>query len=281
MKRLTSIPPMPARPVQGHKGTFGKLLVLAGSEGMVGAGLFCSLAALRLGCGLVYLATPRAALPIVLSHAPEIVGLPLPAADKTFTRMLASASALAAGPGIGISAQSMTRLRRLLASGVPCVVDADGLTLLAQGKIKAPQIKSPLVLTPHPGEMAKLSRWLRLGEVSDDEHARVELAGEAARRLGQVVVLKGYRTVITDGQRYRINESGDTSLAKAGTGDVLTGMVASLLAQGMPPFDAASLAVHLHGVAGETAGRRLGPRSVLARDVIDSLHAAIMMHHPS
>lgn len=281
MTRLQTVPPLPQRPTEGHKGTFGHLLILAGSSGMIGAPILSGLAALRGGCGLAYVAAPAEVLPWVLMHVPELVGLPLGSAPqaKRFAAMAQQATALVAGPGMGTQAASLARLKLLLRLDKPCVVDADAITLLAQGAIALSQVQAQLVLTPHPGEMARLTRWLELGSVPDDEAGRIEIAAAAARKLRQVVLLKGHRTIITDGARCRANQSGDTSLAKAGTGDVLTGLIGSLLAQGMPPFEAASLGAHLHGLAGETAGHKLGARSVLARDVVEALPAVIIMHH--
>lgn len=279
--RLRAIPSLPARPADGHKGTFGHLLILAGSSGMIGAPILCGLSALRCGCGLAYLAAPEEVLPWVLMHVPELVGVPLGKAPQNsrFEELATKAAALAAGPGMGTGAASLARLKKLLRLGKPCVLDADAITLLAKEEIMV--AGAQLVLTPHPGEMARLARWLKLGDVPQDEEGRIQIAVAAARRLRQVILLKGHHTIITDGQQYRVNESGDTSLSKAGTGDVLTGVIGSLLAQGMAPFDAASLGAHLHGLAGETAGHKLGVRSVLARDVAECLHTAISMHHPT
>ncbi len=271
------LPQLPSRPAEGHKGTFGRLMILAGSEGMIGAPAFAGLSALRSGCGLVYIATAQAALPTVLCIAPELVGVPLrlPRQDRRFRQLTESADALVIGPGMGLGEEAEQRLSWLVTLTKPAVVDADALTLLAQGRIAKDSIKLRGVFTPHPGEMMRLASWLKLDDVPLDGQARITMAAAAALALGQVVVLKGHRTVISDGHRHRINQTGDSSLAKAGTGDVLSGLIGSLLAQGMEPFDAASLGVHLHGRAGELAGQRLGVRSVLARDVIDSLPEAL------
>jgi NAD(P)H-hydrate epimerase len=245
---------------------------------MIGAPAFAGLAALRGGCGLVYLATAQGILPEVLGIAPELVGIPLRSLkqDRRFHQTAEAADALVIGPGMGMADETGERLSWLVTLGKPAVIDADALTLLSQGRIARDSIKLRGVFTPHPGEMARLANWLKLGEVPSDEEGRIAIASAAASALGQVVVLKGHRTVISDGRRHRVNQTGDSSLAKAGTGDVLSGLIGSLLAQGMEPFDAASLGVHLHGRAGELAGARMGTRSVLARDVIDSLSTAIV-----
>jgi ADP-dependent NAD(P)H-hydrate dehydratase len=274
---VIELPNLPPRPADGHKGSFGRLLILGGCEGMIGAPAFTGLAALRGGCGLAYIATAQSILPTVLSVAPELVGIPLRSLkqDRRFQKLADSADALVIGPGMGLGDEAGERLSWLLTLPKPAVVDADALTLLSQGRIAKDSIRLRAVFTPHPGEMLRLAKWLNLGDVPSDEDGRIAIASAAAVALGQVVVLKGHRTIIADAHRHRINQTGDSSLAKAGTGDVLSGLIGSLLAQGMEPFDAASLATHLHGRAGELAGQRLGPRSVLARDVIDSISQAV------
>jgi NAD(P)H-hydrate epimerase len=156
------------------------------------------------------------------------------------------------------------------------VIDADGLNLLARAKRwPTKSFKSHAVLTPHPGEMKRLARLIGRNEVPSDETARIDLALATANAFGQVVVLKGHRTVVTDGSRVYVNDTGDSSLSKAGTGDVLSGILGTLLAQQMDRFDAACAAVWIHGKAGELCGSRLGRRSVLAMDVINALPEAV------
>jgi NAD(P)H-hydrate epimerase len=157
------------------------------------------------------------------------------------------------------------------------VIDADGLNLLADAKRWPTYFKARAVLTPHPGEMKRLGKLLGITDVPTDHEGRIGLAASAARSFGQVVVLKGNHTVVADADAARvyINHTGNSALSKAGTGDVLSGILGTLLAQRMEPFDAACAAVHIHGVAGEIAGERLGLRSALARDVSDALPDAI------
>jgi NAD(P)H-hydrate epimerase len=157
----------------------------------------------------------------------------------------------------------------------PLVVDADALNLLSAMKKWPGFFKAPAVLTPHPGEMRRLARFLGRSQLPADDQGRVRIATKAAKMFAQVVVLKGERTVVTDGRRVYVNHTGNSSLSKAGTGDVLSGMIGTLLAQGMARFEAAVLGVHLHGRAGELAGEKLGMRCVLARDVIDAIPAVI------
>jgi NAD(P)H-hydrate epimerase len=157
----------------------------------------------------------------------------------------------------------------------PMVVDADALNVLSSGRAWPGGFNARAVLTPHPGEMKRLGRLIGIDDVPADDAARIRIAVAAARAFGQVVLLKGRRTVVTDGRRVYLNRTGNSALSKAGTGDVLSGMIGALLAIATDPFDAACTAAHLHGLAGEVAGERLGLRSVLARDVVDSLPDAI------
>jgi NAD(P)H-hydrate epimerase len=159
--------------------------------------------------------------------------------------------------------------------GKSMVVDADGLNLLAKQKTWPKYFKARGVLTPHPGEMKRLGRLFGRDDVPSDDAGRIEIATEAARTFGQVVVLKGNRTIVTDAERVYVNHTGNSALSKAGTGDVLSGICGALLAQEMEPFDAACTAVCLHGLAGEIAGERLGLRAVLAREVIDAIPEAM------
>jgi NAD(P)H-hydrate epimerase len=169
----------------------------------------------------------------------------------------------------------MGRLQRLVRLEKPMVIDADGLNLLSDLKSWPKYFKARAVLTPHPGEMARLGKLIGRKEVPKGDRGREEIAAEAAKAFGQVVVLKGERTVVTDGRRVYVNTTGDSSLSKAGAGDVLCGLIVTLLAQDMDSFDAACIGVHLHGRAGELAGEKLGRRSVLARDVIAAVPGAI------
>jgi NAD(P)H-hydrate epimerase len=169
----------------------------------------------------------------------------------------------------------MSRLQRLVRLEKPMVIDADGLNLLSDMKRWPKYFNARAVLTPHPGEMARLGKLIGRKDVPKDDKGREVIAAEAAKAFGQVAVLKGERTVVTDGRRVYINTTGDSSLSKAGAGDVLCGLVATLLAQEVEPFDAACIGVNLHGRAGELAGEKLSRRSVLARDVIETIPAAI------
>jgi NAD(P)H-hydrate epimerase len=222
-------------------------------------------------------AVPRAILSAVLSITPELIGLGLGKASGKDRLLEAGekADVVVIGPGLGRTPEAAARLTRLVRLEKPMVVDADGLNLLSAMKRWPTFFKAHAVLTPHPGEMKRLARLIGRSDVPADERGRVDIATAAASAFGQVVVLKGYRTVITDGQRVHINDTGDSSLSKAGTGDVLSGVIGALLGQKMDRFDAACAGTWIHGRAGQTAGERLGRRCVLARDVIDALPHAI------
>lgn len=274
---MTQLPKLPPRPVDGHKGMFGRVLIVGGSEGMIGAPVMAGTAALRMGAGLVQLALPRQILPVALSITPELIGLGLSQSfkNKEFLQAAQKADSIVVGPGMGQSSASRARLRDLLKMPKPMVIDADGLNLLAAEKRWPRFVKASAVLTPHPGEMARLAKLINRGSVPADEEGRIEIAAAAAKAFKQVVVLKGHRTIVTDGKRVYLNDTGDSSLSKAGAGDVLSGMIGTLLAQEMDHLEAAIAGVWLHGKAGEVAGQRVGRRSVLAREVIEAIPQAI------
>ncbi|HEV2295107.1 MAG TPA: NAD(P)H-hydrate dehydratase [Tepidisphaeraceae bacterium] len=276
-KRISELLALPPRPIEGHKGLFGRVLIVGGNDGMIGAPAFAGAAALRSGAGLVQLAVPRSILSAALSITPECIGLGLgkAAAKDHLLQAGEKADAIVIGPGLGQTPEAMGRLTRLIRLAKPMVVDADGLNLLAKQKTWPKYFKASAVLTPHPGEMARLAKLFGRHDVPSDDAGRIDLACEAARTFGQVIVLKGSRTVVTDAQRVFVNTTGNSALSKAGTGDVLCGVLGTLLAQQMERFDAACAAVCLHGLAGEVAGERLGLRAVLARDVIDAIPDAI------
>jgi NAD(P)H-hydrate epimerase len=276
MELVTIVPALPARPVEGHKGLFGKVLVVGGNAEMIGAPVLAGTAALHMGAGLVQIAVPKSILAASISITPELIGLGLGQRGKR--RLLdaaAKADVLVIGPGLGQSPAARERLESLCILDKLAVVDADALNLLAERKKWPISFKLKAVLTPHPGEMQRLAKLFGQTEVPADEQGRIDIAIKAAQTFGQVILLKGFRTVVTDGQRVYVNQTGNSSLSKAGTGDVLSGMIGALLGQKMEPFDAACLGAHLHGRAGEIAGERLGLRSVLARDVIDAIAEAV------
>jgi NAD(P)H-hydrate epimerase len=277
LKRIAELPPLPERPAVGHKGMFGRVLIVGGNDGMIGAPAFAGAAALRMGAGLVQLAVPRSALAAALSITPECIGIGLGkvSAKDDLLKAADLADAVVIGPGLGRTPEAEARLVRLVRLEKPMVIDADGLNILAAMKKWPAFFKARAVLTPHPGEMKRLAKLIGRENVPSDDEGRTDIAAALATTVGQVVVLKGNRTVVTDGRRAYLNQTGDSTLSKAGTGDVLSGMLATLLAQGMERFEAATLGVHLHGMAGEIAGQRFGRRSALAREVIDAIGEAL------
>lgn len=287
MKRITAMPHLPPRPVSGHKGLFGRVLVVGGSREMIGAPMLAAKAALRGGCGLVQVAMPRPVLASALTILPEATGLGLTKGEdrKRLEAAAAAADAVVIGPGMGMTRDAHERLRLMTRLDKPLVIDADGLNILAAGKRWPGRFNAPAVLTPHPGEMRRLGGLLDLKDVPDDEDGRIDVALAAAKAFDQVVVLKGHRTIVVEpaaathgneSAKVYVNTTGDSSLSKAGTGDVLAGLIAAFLAQRMRRFEAACLAVFVHGLAGEIAGAKLGRRSVLAGEVADAIGDALV-----
>lgn len=274
-QRVYLLPALPVRPFEGHKGLFGRVLVVGGNDQMFGAATLAATAALRSGSGLVQVAAPAEVLPFALSITPELIGLGLEkSSDKALFAAAEAAKTLVLGPGMGQSKSSRKRLLRLLAMKKPTVVDADAINLLAR-ESKLPRDLSHCVFTPHPGEFQRLGRHFGIVDVPSDDRGRLEVANRAAQKLQAIVVLKGHRTVVADSVRAYVNQTGNSSLSKAGSGDVLAGIVGSLIGQGMGLFDAACAGCWIHGKAGEIAGATLGLRSVLARDVIGAIGNAL------
>ncbi len=268
---------LPPRLKGAHKGNFGHLLVIAGSVGMGGAARMTALSALRTGTGLVTCAVPRS---LARVFPMEIMTLPLPEArtgslssrsEKALLHAIEGHSAVALGPGLSRHPQQL--VRNLIAqTTVPIVIDADGLHAVAQ-KPSVLKRSGPVILTPHPKEMGCLLGW----DAAAVQKDRFSAASDFAQKWGVYVVLKGAHTLIAapDG-RIRINDTGNPGMATAGTGDLLTGMIAGLLAQGVAPFDAASGAVHLHGLAGDLARRIRGEAGLIASDLMDRIPDAIL-----
>src|SRR5687767_3417903 len=215
MHWIESPPPLPPRPAEGHKGLFGRVLVVGGNDGMIGAPVLAGTSALRMGAGLVQIAVPRSILPYALSITPELIGLGLGKAAGKDELLEAGqqADAIVIGPGLGRTPEAMGRLTRLIRLDKPMVVDADGLNLLSDQKRWPTYFKARAVLTPHPGEMARLGKLLGRSDVPADDEGRLDIAAQAARAFGQVVLLKGIRTVITDGLRYFVNPTGNSALS--------------------------------------------------------------------
>lgn len=263
----------PSRPADANKGTFGRVLILAGSTGMSGAAALAGLAALRGGAGLVTLAVPSAIQAIVAGFEPSYMTIGLPCSEMgRFSRdtvdhlpeLTRQPDAIACGPGWGQSADLTAILEWLNANvSQPLLIDADGLNLLAQAPHQLARASGPRILTPHPGEFARLS-GLSVAEIQAN---RIESAVKFAAQHQAIVLLKGAGTVITDGHRVAINSTGNSGMATGGCGDVLTGLIVSLLGQGLEPFHAARLGAHLHGLAGDLAAADHSQPGLIASDL--------------
>jgi ADP-dependent NAD(P)H-hydrate dehydratase len=280
----TPLPQLPPRAADSHKGAFGHALVVGGSRGMSGSISLTGLAALRSGAGLVTIAVPRAIQDVVAGFNPcyMTVGLAdaaehmVDTAAEEVLELAEGMTALALGPGLGRTSSTQEFVARLYREvKQPMVVDADALYALAQRKELLTQPAGPRILTPHPGEFARLTGT----KPASDDTSRSSAAGELASASGSttIVVLKGHHTVITDGTRYALNQTGNPGMATGGTGDVLTGIITALACQGLAPFDAARLGVHLHGAAGDIAASLLGEASLIASDLIDGLSTAFVL----
>ncbi len=273
---------VPRRRADTHKGTYGHLLVMAGSRGKTGAAILACRAAMRSGAGLVTLAAPRSLNNVFAGSMVEIMTEPLrdndveemeaPTEDE-WRRLLARKNALLFGPGIGVTGATQNALRWLLRNlDMPWVIDADGLNnlTLELGRLKF--AKTPPVLTPHPGEMARLIG----NEIAAVNSERVDVARAFALEHRCHLVLKGARTVIATAEgKVFINPTGNPGMASGGMGDVLAGMLASLLGQGLPPEDAMKLGVYLHGFIGDRVAAAKGEVGLVASDIIDGLPAGM------
>jgi NAD(P)H-hydrate epimerase len=271
----------PERPREAHKGTYGRLLIVAGSRGKTGAAALAARAAMRSGAGLVTAATAESQQAIVAALVLEAMTEPLPetpartiglAALEPVTKLAGDRDAVAIGPGLGLEAETLT-LARTLAQDLTCpmAIDADALTALAGHVPLLRTARGPRCLTPHPGEMARLVG----ATVADVQRDRIAVTRDLATRAGVHVVLKGATSVIgsPDG-RVVLNPTGNPGMASGGTGDVLTGILGAFLARRLAPDVALACAVYLHGAAGDAAARRVGQEALVASDVIEGLPEA-------
>lgn len=283
METISQIPKLKPRVVDAHKGDFGKVCIIAGSVGMSGAAALAGRAALRCGAGLVRVATPRSVLPIVASIEPSFTTISLAEdgigriSDKAINTILDAVGdndVLAFGPGVGVSGGLQSVLMALLEQeGLRLIIDADGLNNLARMKDWPVKLKAELILTPHPGEMKRL--WSGVFR-EDLQSERQEQAAQLARQTKTVVALKGAGTVVTDGGKVYVNQTGNPGMATAGSGDVLTGAITALAGQGLNNFDATVLGVYIHGLAGDIAAEKVGHVSLMTTDIIESLPDAFM-----
>ncbi len=278
LRRIEMPPRLPKRPADSHKGMYGHVLVIAGGRGMAGAAALVGASALRSGAGLVRVASPAEVQPIVAQFEPSYMTWPLAqdgdgtvdfaAARASLERLVADATVVAVGPGLGRSAGVVALVRWVVESvGLPAVLDADALNALGRDPAGLDGSRRPLVVTPHPGEFGRL-----LGKATAEVQAdREALAAGFAREHKVVVALKGSGTIVTDGERVYVNTTGNPGMATGGSGDVLTGVVAAMLAQGLPAFEAACLATYAHGLAGDIARDHNGEVGLIAGDIVDAL----------
>lgn len=255
------------RQAYSNKGTFGKILLIAGSEGMSGAAALAALSAYRSGSGLVKIYTPACNLQILQTFLPEAIVSayePGNVQKEELDRALLWADVVGIGPGIGTGGDSRKILDYVLENAEkPLVIDADGLNLLSGNVKKLRQTGAPVIVTPHIGEMTRLS-GLSKAQILENI---LETARDFAQNNRVICALKDARTVVSDGSRVYINTTGNSGMAVAGSGDILTGIVCGLLAQGMQPFDAAALGVYLHGAAGDLAREECSAYGMIARDI--------------
>ncbi len=272
---------MPERKKDSHKGDYGHVLVLAGSAGLTGAAVLCSLGALRSGCGLVTLGIPKSLNAIMETKLTEVMTRPLPETKNIslslealpkIKKMLKGVNAVALGPGLSTDKGTKRLVNKLIKLiDKPLVIDADGLNCICSNIKVLKSIKSPIIITPHPGEMSRLSGL----EINTIQRNRQRVAKDLARQCNLIVVLKGSNTVVSDGKANNfVNKSGNPGMATGGTGDILTGMIASFLAQGVPAFNAAKLAVYIHGKAGDLAAREKGEIGLIAGDILEKVPEA-------
>ncbi len=278
---VCEVPRLPRRAFDSHKGTFGTVQVVAGSRGMAGAAVLVGRAALRAGAGLVRVACPATVQDVVSAGNPcyTTAGIRQHAdgsfgdgAAEELVELARAADVVAVGPGLG-QVEGVAAFVRSVVGGlpeIPVVLDADGLNAVAPFREGFPGRAEPLILTPHPGEFARL-----LGvPVQEVIEKREFLAVGFAAKAGVVLLLKGANTLVTDGKRLYRNTTGNPGMATGGSGDVLTGVIAALVGQGLGAFDAAALGAWVHGQAGDIAATHLGQTALIATDIIEHLPAA-------
>ena len=263
---------LPDRDICGHKGDFGKILLLCGSRGFTGAAYLAAMGALRSGAGLTFLGVPESIYEIEAVKLNEPVVFPLPdeggklSADAVpeILERLPKMDAVLIGPGLGQSAGTLAVVKAVLEyAECPVVLDADGINVAAAHKDILRGRTNPTILTPHAGEFARLG-----GDSGADRHKAAEAM---ARELGCILLLKGHNTVITDGQATYINPTGNPGMAVGGSGDVLSGIIVSLLGQGIAPLEAAACGAWLHGAAGDICAEEIGQYGMLPTDMLNVL----------
>jgi ADP-dependent NAD(P)H-hydrate dehydratase len=270
---------LPRRQQDSHKGDYGRVLLVGGSRGMAGSISLSAMASMRTGSGLVSVLVPDRCLETVACFDPCLMTIPGPDTEQGHfdvgtVSVLEShgqkADAIAIGPGMGTGHGAIALVKSVCRiSHVPRVFDADAINVLASLGDEC-RIEGPAVLTPHPGEMQRLT-----GVSAKDRDAQIEAAARLAAQWKVVILLKGTKTLVTDGTERWFNETGNPGMAKGGSGDCLTGIIASLLGQGLPPCPAAKLAAHIHGLAGDLAANDIGQAGMLPTDLLRYLPQAL------
>ena len=269
---------LPKRRRESHKGDYGKVLIVAGSTGMSGAAILSSQGALRSGSGLTYLAVPKKLVDLIDLATPEVITLPFESIKKV------KPNVIVAGPGLGVSAGSTSLVNKLFTAHssprskhrgsqlAALVLDADALNIVAKNPVLLKTAEAKVIITPHPGEMARLIKK-KIDYVG--AHRR-QIAREFAKAHKCIVVLKGHQTLVADpcGEIY-VNSTGNPGMATGGVGDVLSGMIGSFVGQGISAFEAATLGVYLHGLAGDLAAREKGEYSLIASDLVEKIPDAL------
>ena len=263
---------LPQRDPWGHKGSFGKIMLLCGSRGFTGAAYFAAMGALRCGAGLTFLGVPESIYAIEAVKLNEPVVFPLPDQDGKLSKgaipeimsRLPGMDAVLIGCGLGQSEDTLEVVKAVLNNaGCPVVLDADGINVISAHKHILRGRTYPTILTPHDGEFTRMA-----GPVGQD---RMASAAQLARDLGCILLLKGHETCITDGKRAYLNRTGNPGMAVGGSGDVLAGMIAGLLGQGILPLEAAAMGAWLHGAAGDLCAEELGQYGMLPTDMLSVL----------
>lgn len=263
---------LPDRKPESHKGDYGKVLLICGSKGYTGAAALAAMGTLRSGAGLVYLAVPESIYAIEAVKLTEPIVMPLPdqdgrlstAAGTEIRNLMEHKNAVLIGPGLGQSEGVFAAVKTVLKEFPgPVVLDADGINVIAKHKDLLRGRTGPMILTPHAGEFA------RIADISTGD--RFVDAVTFAAEYGVVLLLKGHRTIITDGKSAYVNHTGNPGMAVGGSGDVLAGIIVSLLGQGLQPMDAASCSAWLHGTAGDICAKQMGQYGMLPSDILLAL----------
>lgn len=293
MVQVKKLPELTPRKKNTHKGSYGRVLVLAGSPGMTGAAYLCSKAALRSGSGIVTLGIPESLNPVMETKLTCVMTYSLPETEastlsnngrKEILKLCESHDVVALGPGLSQHPETRGLILWLVKNmDRTMVIDADGLNALANNVNVLHKIKQNVVLTPHPGEMSRLAG---LCSAKDVQKERLNTATQFVQSIQKklkgekklVLVLKGDKTIVADYKKVYVNRTGNTGMATAGVGDVLTGIIVSLIGQGLGVFDASLLGVYIHGLAGDIAAKKKGELSMIASDIIDCLPDAFIKY---